>query len=284
MKKLASSAVLALAAWIGAGSAFAQTYELRFSGAIDSITTTRLCDGCADDWPSYGIDPLHYNTTLFLSFGTAPPRTDNWTSDLGPFIAETHSINGFAELLPGSFKEPLPAPLVLPRDGLPATSTFNQSSGASEFRTKFTGVADPSVTTFGQSWSLTIANRWLTPSGEPLWISGIQLDGNVPWGLGSTVVDQPFNKASFVDMLNRSVGCADCFFFTSSAYRRYSDEGQILIGRGAATLLSVRELTSPVPEPSSMAMLLAGLAGLVMAGWLGGGAGPSGVAARLKRR
>lgn len=283
MKTLASSAVLTLAAWLGGASAHAQTYELRFSGAIDFITTTRQCDGCAGDWSSYGIDPLHYSTTLLLSFGTAPLQTDNWASDSGTLISETHGIKGFADLLPGSFKDPLPAPLVLPRDGLPSTSTSSLSSSVAEFRSKIMSVADPSVTTFGQTWSLAIATRWTAASGEPLWISGIQLDGNVPWALGSTALDQPFDKASFVAMLRQSVGCVDCLFFSSSAFRQSGDESQILVGQGAATLLSMRELTSPVPEPSSMAMLLAGLSGLVMVGWLGGGAGRSGGAAHLKR-
>lgn len=74
-------------------------------------------------------------------------------------------------------------------------------------------------------------------------------------------------SASFIEKLRGLVGCAGCMEMNNqSSYVMGGNQNNYSAG-GTATLLSFRELASPVPEPSSILMLACGVAVIGGLGW-----------------
>ncbi len=254
MKMTWMAAVAALVSMTCGASASAQTYELKLTGSFTTQLTSTQCNGCANEWLDQPIS-VAFSTTLLLNFGSGPV-TGGVLDETSPGY-KSYRIPDIAVLQSGSLTEALPAALVEPHDVSMPTTQYSDIRSVDEYRTQMGGQTPPPPGSLGRSWTASRTEEWATMSGDDRWGRQIIVSGTLTDALST--LDAPFNAGAFVAQLYRDVGCVNCLNITGLSFWRSADEGHYRYGMGSATLVSVRELASPVPEPSSWLLAIAGL-------------------------
>ncbi|MBB3192641.1 PEP-CTERM sorting domain-containing protein [Roseateles terrae] len=254
MKMTWMAAVAALVSMTCSASASAQTYELKLTGSFTTRLTSTQCSGCANEWLDQPM-LVPFSTTLLLSFGSGPV-TGGVLDETSPYY-KYYRIPDIAVLQPGSLTEALPAELVEPHDASMPTMQHSDTRSVEEYRTQIGGQTEPQPGSLGRSWTASRTEEWATVSGDDRWGRQLIVSGTLTDSLSA--LDAPFNSGAFVAQLYRDVGCVNCLNITGLSFWRSADEGHYRYGLGSATLVSLRELASPVPEPSSWLLTIAGL-------------------------
>lgn len=260
MNKSIATALLALAA---CAPAAAQTYELTFSGTFTTLIKEPLCDGCSI--PPFELsEPVPFSGTF--SFTVAPQSTisrfddhNEWSTShtLTSTVVDQVSSNPATAF-------PLNPDLTIPHGTVPAAEFLGQMTAFDRQhygRYNDTGNLSSSFRTF----ALSRTDMW-SVSAENLWFNWFQLSVETALQTPGAFED-PMTSASFIEKLRGLVGCAGCMEMNNqSSYVMGGNQNNYSAG-GTATLLSFRELASPVPEPSSILMLACGVAVIGGLGW-----------------
>jgi hypothetical protein len=264
MKKTIGIALLALTLGVPAA---AQTYELTFSGSFTTLMKDYPCEGC----PGGPGEPLRevfipFSGTLNFTLAAQPTVTTYDFEGDGPLPA-SHSLR--SSLVTGSPQVPASAfeldpQLTMPHGTAPATEYYQDTTAIDRQNYK------QDTTTgevFGATRTLTLYRYdiW-TVSPDTGWRNFFTLS------FASAVAtpgsfEAPMTTASFMQTLQSLVGCVACMRAENqSTYHLITDDYSTL-SDGTATLLSIREITPPVPEPSSMLLAASGVAAMMGLAW-----------------
>lgn len=257
MKKTISVALLALAA---CAPALAKTYELSFTGVFNRFETRHTdltCEECLITREYQGGIAVPFSGTLNVTLFSEPTVriSDNTYSSYRHISQITTLASGAPQFLP--------APLEFDK-----TVTVPHVDVASLRHVSRALVYE--IQSFGQdlnTGTLVPGNRNVSVLRQDIWSASTDTLWKNSFGLSSisrgTVhgsFDAPLNPDSFLAALQNFVGCSGCLQAQIESQSLSPTDSYNGVRFGTATLLSVRELTAPVPEPSSLLLLASGLA------------------------
>ncbi len=260
MNKWIATALLALAA---CAPAAAQTYELTFSGTFTSFNRFDFCESCSS--PPFELSqPIPFSGTFNIT--VAPQSTISRFDDQNERITSHTLTSTFVDQVSSNPATAFPVnpALTIPHGTAPAAEFFGEMTAVDRQhygRYNDTGLLSSSFRTL----QLSRLDMWKV-SADTSWFNVFDLSvGSALKTPGS--FEDPMTSASFIERLRGLLGCAGCMEMNNqSSYAVGEDQYNYFAG-GTATLVSFRELASPVPEPSSMLMLASGVAVIGGLGW-----------------
>lgn len=264
MNKSIAAALLALTLGLPAA---AQTYELTFSGTFTTLWKGYSCESCTD-----GInEPFHevsipFSGTLNLTLAAQPAVSVYDFAGNGP-LPGSHSLrSSLVNQSPNISASPLDldSRLTVAHGTAPA-SEYYQGTLAIDRQNYKQSTTTGEVFNATRTLTLTRYDSW-TASTDTSWANFFSLDLSLAAATPGTF-DAPMTSASFIQTLQSLVGCVSCLGAgNQSDYYRLTDD-YWAFASGTATLLSIRELASPVPEPSSMLLAACGVAAMAGLAW-----------------
>lgn len=261
MTKQWTLAALSALAFTYISPASAQTYELTVSGTFQFLDTDVICVRCS--YPSYEKISVPYTTSLIVTFsgGTVHDGVESVRPALGGVDAHVYRFPEVGTMsLSDGFGRAMPSAVQLTGDRPTDSADFNDARWFDDSRTKWVRRSDQTVTLSQRSIRAATNQNWIDPSSQLEWGNAFQLRIVEKWPPTPYSYDEPFTVDSFVSMMQRSVGCSGCVEFNNQSYLITSGNQSNLFALGSGTLQSFRVVTPPVPEPSSIAMVVAGLA------------------------
>lgn len=264
MNKSIAAALLALTLGLPAA---AQTYELTFSGTFTKLWKGYSCESCTDGFsePILGVS-IPFSGTLNLTLAAQPTVSVFDRPEHGPFPA-SHSVrSSLVNQSPNILAAPLDldSRLTVAHGTVPA-SEYYQSTSAIDYQ-KY-----EQTTTTGEVFNAT---RSLVLFRDDIWqdstgisrVNFFDLRLNLAAATPGTF-DAPMTSGSFIQTLQSLVGCVSCLYASNQSEYYTMTHTYQAEASGTATLLSIRELASPVPEPSSMLLAACGVAAMAGLAW-----------------
>lgn len=266
MRKYLNAALLSLIA--ACAPVHAQTYEFTFAGSFEALQTFHDCEGCTDE-STFDFISVPYTGKLVVNFGglSAGPLVSR-TSQLGNVVSYSYSFGNLGGLNQAdAFGTGIPDSLVTAPPETPGATEFEDRRALSEVRNRTVWERPWSQNSLSRTWSAGRTQVWHSPSVEEAKGNTFTLQGRIN-GLGDlSALDAPFDKTSFLGLMTQLLDCQDCLRIYNRSFWFTSTDGRSSIAEGRATMLSMRELTSAVPEPSTWWMMLAGA--MVIGGAIG---------------
>ena len=277
MKKLWMAVVLSAGL---SQMANATTYKVDFEGSlrfgektVDCPPESTFCDGFSKDLDVWGQP---FSMSFTFEIGATPGRT-NFTTlhsqstepgsgrSYDAWSATERYANWVSNDARASQVPALPSASSNPFDGA-AGVTHQVFTSASRTRSVHSLTSNQQVIRSTDFWNLTSAELWLDPSGVGFQ-NLVSLTWNAPFA-GGTVdnYDDREPLAYFLGMLQQGANCLQCVGLqwrdsTASVDGLYSSVNI----SGAGRLVSITEITAAVPEPSTYALMLAGVAAIGVA-------------------
>lgn len=264
MNKSIAAALLALTLGVPAA---AQTYELTFSGTFTTLWKGYSCESCTD-----GInEPFHevsipFSGTLNLTLAAQPTVSVYDRPENGPSPASHSLRSSLVNQSPDISASPLDldSRLTVAHGTAPA-SEYYQDTSAFDWQNYKQRTSTGEKFNATRSLLLFRYDIWEV-SKDTSWANFLDLSLSLAAATPGTF-DPPMTSASFIQTLQSLVGCVSCLVAgNQSDYYRLTDD-YWAYASGTATLLSIRELTSPVPEPSSMLLAALGVAAMAGLAW-----------------
>lgn len=265
MNKSIAASLLALT--LGAPAA-AQTYELTFSGTFTTLRKGYSCDSCTDGFSEPFRDvSIPFSGTLNLTLA-AQPTVSVYDFEGNGRLPGSHSLRSslVKQGGPNISASPLDldSRLTVAHGTAPASEYYQGTSAIDRQNYK-------QSTTTGEKFNATrllflFRDDVWTASTDTSWANYFTLSLSLAAATPGTF-DAPMTSASFIQTLQSLVGCVSCLGAENqSNYYRLTDD-YWAFASGTATLLSIRELASPVPEPSSMLLAACGVAAMAGLAW-----------------
>ncbi|WP_431049546.1 PEP-CTERM sorting domain-containing protein [Roseateles sp. L2-2] len=255
--------------------AMATTYKVDFEGSliigsktVDCPQESSDCDGFVQD---LNVQRQPFSMSFTFEIGASPGRSNLFTSH----VASTDPISGrgvdswsatqrYANWATGDAKASqvpaLPSASPNPFDGA-AGVTHQVFTSATRSRNVRVWSDTQQVIRSSEGWGLSSSELWLDASGAG-YQTYVTLSGSTPFSGGTVDNHDDLEPLSYyLDMLKQGTTCLTCvqlqWFDTL-----YSTDGLYSGVRidGSGRLVSITEITAAVPEPSTYALMLAGVA------------------------
>lgn len=256
MQKYLNAALLSLIAVCA--PVHAQTYEFTFTGSFDFLQTFHDCEGCSDESTASFIS-VPYSGKLVVNFGGLSAGAGvSRTSDIGMIRFYSYSFGNLGGLdQADAFGTGIPDSLLIAPPEISGATEFEDRRTLSEWRFH---VRSPEQTqgSTSRNWTAQRSEVWHSPYSEEARGNSFALQGRINGLGGLSAPDAPFDKTSFLALMTRFLGCQDCLYINNRSFWYTATDGRSFFAEGSATMLSMRELTSAVPEPSSLWMMLTG--------------------------
>ncbi|MFX1680264.1 PEP-CTERM sorting domain-containing protein [Mitsuaria sp. CC2] len=273
MNKKIGGLTLALAAVtsMAAAPAHAERIEVTFTGTFTSSYTYEFCGTCSEGVLTVTpLAPLSFSQKWVVDIGKAAgmddpmvfsyPATD---ADGRPVQAEFSSQTMGRQSLNAS-TEPLllPSGLLAWANVAAPTDPVQGQKDALHYResNSYAGMRPPEDKT--DIWGMTRSGAWNQADGSPLW-ANVQLFNWAPFAVTSANVGESFTTSQFIDRMNQDFWCAGCrnSFSVDLMTHNRADGGMTMFTyAGTVSGFSMRSLSAVVPEPSTYALMLAGVA------------------------
>ncbi|OWQ46459.1 hypothetical protein CDL60_13365 [Roseateles noduli] len=267
-----STFALAAVAGMAAAPVHAERIEVTFTGTFTSSSIYEFCATCSEGVLTVTpLAPLSFSQTWVVDIGRAAgmedplvfsyPATD---ADGRPVQAEFSSQTMGRQSLNAS-AEPLllPSGLLTWANVAAPTDPVQGQKDALHYRESnvYAGMRPPADKT--DIWSMSRSGAWNQADGSPLW-ANVQLANWAPFAVTSANVGESFTTGQFIDRMNQDFWCAGCRNSFSVDLMRNGADGGITTFTYAGTVsgFNMRSLSAVVPEPSTYALMLAGVAAI----------------------
>lgn len=257
--------------------AMAATYKVDFEGSLLSGDKTVDCPPespyCVGFSQGLAVQDQPFSMSFTFEIGASPGQTRFFTvhnTFTDPFSGRSYdsqtAVDRYANWVtsdPKAAQVPaLPSASLNPFDGA-AGVTHEVLTAATRYRNVRTWTDNQQVRSSSESWDLTSSELWRNADGAGFQ-SFVSLGGRSTFS-GGTVdnYDDREPLAYFLGLLQQGTTCQTCISLqwwdsTQSVSGLYSSVRIDGVGR----LVSITEITTAVPEPSTYALMLAGVAAI----------------------
>jgi hypothetical protein len=271
MNKKIGGLTLALAAIasVAATSAKAERMEVTFSGTLNRAYENCIAD-CAHpgEFTETAIAPLSFTRTIVFEIGKDAgmnaawvigyPSTDFYRRPIWTDIGSQDM---------GLTYRQTARPAALAPEALYDWARFDRPEGsvaslqvASRNRMIDSYPGETGTERRQELWSLTQTQTWADATGAQF-SEHLGFFGWKPFNVTPDNIGESFTTGQYMDLLRRGIGCAGC---ENAVYMGLSgSNGRDVEYWGTVTAMSVRDLSAAVvPEPSTYALMLAGVAAI----------------------
>ncbi len=273
MNKKIGGLTLALAAVAGvaATSARAERLEVTFSGTLNRAY--EYCNSeCAHpgEFTESAIAPLSFTRTLVFEIGKDAGMNEAWV--IGYPSTDFQGRPIWTELgsqdMGVTYQTAAPPAALAPqalydwaRIGR-AQDSVASLQVASRYRMIDSYPGETGNERRQETWTLSQRQTWTDATGtefsEHLGFFGWQ-----PFNVTPDNIGESFTTGQYMDLLRRSIGCAGCGNSVYMGLGSNDQDGRNVEYWGTVSTLSVRDLSAAVvPEPSTYALMLAGVAAI----------------------
>ena len=258
--------------------AMATTYKVDFEGSlrygqktVDCPQESAFCDGFVKDLDVQGQP---FSMSFTFEIGASPGRSNQFKSHVatidpisGRSIDSWTATERYANWVTGDAKASqvpaLPSASPNPFDGA-AGVTYQVFTTATRSRNVRSWTDNQQALSSYESWGLSSSDLWLDASSGKGYQRSVSFNARTSFSGGTVDNYDDFESvAYYVDMLMQGTTCLTC---VQLQWRDTSYAGDGLYSgvlySGAGRLVSITEITAAVPEPSTYALMLAGVAAI----------------------
>ncbi|WP_431288139.1 PEP-CTERM sorting domain-containing protein [Roseateles chitinivorans] len=268
-KMVGLTLALATIAGVGATSARAERIEVTFSGTLNR-SYENCTAGCAHpgEYTETAIAPLSFTRTMVFEIGKDAGM--NNASVIGfdstDVVGRPIWTDMASQTMGFTYRQTAPAAALAPEE-LYEWARFDRPAGsvtlvqeATRQRRIDSYPGETGTERRQQSWGLNQFQTWADATGaefsEQLGFFGWQ-----PFNVTPDNIGESFTTGQYMDLLRRSPGCVGCENAVYMGLGSNTQGGRSVEYWGTVTAMSVRDLSAAVvPEPSTYALMLAGVA------------------------